>query len=149
MSKNDLWAQNHWTWNFIRKQGRYDQQGTNVAIGRAFPSVPWKVNNHINVIGDKSVFDGNLLYWAKRKNKNYLGIHASLLKQQDHKCEACGLSFFSDDKVELHHIDGNHDNWKRSNLEVLHRQCHQHKPIHGKARVARNIFPVSDSAARG
>lgn len=139
MNSNNLWTQNHWTWKFIRKQGRYDRQGTTEAIGRAFPSVPWSVNDHISVIGDKSVFDGDLLYWAKRNNKNYSGLRASTLKRQDHKCEACGLSFLSDDKVELHHIDGNHDNWKISNVEMLHRQCHQHKPIHGEARVARNL----------
>lgn len=103
------------------------------------PSKLEKVNDYINVIGDKSVFDGDLLYWAKRNNKNYSGIHVSLLKQQDYKCEACGLSFFSDDLVELHHIDGNHDNRKMSNVELLHRHCHQHKPIHGEARVARNL----------
>lgn len=138
MSNDDLWAQAYWTWKFIRKQGRYDRQETTEVMGIAFPSVPWKVNDHINVIGDKSVFDGDWLYWAKRNNKNYSGIHASLLKQQDHKCKACGLSFLSGDKVELHHIDGNHENWKKSNLEMLHRQCHQHKPIHREARVARN-----------
>jgi hypothetical protein len=42
------------------------------------------------------------------------------------------------DKVELHHADGNHGNWNKSNLQMLHRHCHQHQPIHGKARVARN-----------
>lgn len=139
MSGHSLWSIAHWTWKFIRKQGRYDRQGTNEAIKIAFPSVRRKVNDHINVKGDKSVFDGDLTYWAKRENKNYSGLSASILKQQDHKCSACGLYFSSGDKVELHHIDGNHDNWKRSNLEALHRHCHQHKPVHGLARVARNL----------
>lgn len=139
MSDNNLWAQNYWTWKFIRKQGRYDRQGTTGVMAQAFPTVAWKVNDHINVIGDKSVFDGDLPYWAKRGNRNYSGIHASLLKQQSFKCQACGLSFLSDDKVELHHKDGIHANWKMSNLEMLHRHSHQHKPIHGEARVARNL----------
>ncbi|HEY9741558.1 MAG TPA: group II intron reverse transcriptase/maturase [Coleofasciculaceae cyanobacterium] len=139
MSDDNLWAQALWTWKFIRKQGRYDRQGTTGVMDKAFPSVSWKVNDHISVIGDKSVFDGNLPYWAKRGNKNYSGIHASLLKNQNYKCQACGLTFLSDDKVELHHKDGNHANWKKTNLEMLHRHCHQHKPIHGEARVARNL----------
>jgi RNA-directed DNA polymerase len=139
MTSHNLWSAEHWTWKFIRKQGSYDRQRTNSALRRAFSSVSWKVNDHINVKGDKSPFDGDLTYWAKRENKNYSGIHASLLKQQDHKCNACGLSFLSEDKVELHHIDGCHDNWKKSNLELLHRYCHQHKPIHSEARVARNL----------
>ena len=139
MTGHDLWAQALWTWKFIRKQGRYDRQGTTSVMDKAFPSIPWKVNDHINVKGDKSVFDGDLPYWASRGNKNYSGIHASLLKSQNHKCQACGLSFLSGDKVELHHTDGNHANWKKSNLEMLHRHGHQHKPIHGEARVARNL----------
>jgi group II intron reverse transcriptase/maturase len=138
MSSHDLWAQAYWTWKFIRKQGRFDRQGTNGVIHKAFPAVPWKACSHNNVTGDKSPFDGDLTYWAKRENKKYSGIHASLLKQQNHQCQACGLSFLSGDKVELHHIDGNHENRKKSNLEMLHRQCHQHKPIHREARAARN-----------
>jgi 5-methylcytosine-specific restriction endonuclease McrA len=86
------------------------------------------------------VFDGDLTYWAKRENKNYSGLSASILKQQDHKCNACGLYFSSGDKVELHHIDGNHDNWKRSNLEALHRHCHQHKPVHGLGACSSKSF---------
>src|SRR5919199_1563081 len=39
--------------------------------------------------------------------------------QQNYKCKACELSFLSGDKVELHHKDGNHANWKKSNLEAL------------------------------
>ena len=145
MTGYNLWATKHWTWKLIRKQGSYDRQWANEALRKAFPSVSWQVNAHINVIGDKSVFDGDLTYWTRRENKNYSGTHASLLKQQNHKCNACGLLFLSGDKVELHHIDGNHDNWKKSNLEMLHRHCHQHKPIHGEARVARNLFRKSPS----
>jgi group II intron reverse transcriptase/maturase len=139
MTGHDLWSIAHWTWKFIRQQGSYDRQRTNEALKKAFPSVSWRACSHNNVTGDKSVFDGDLTYWAKRENKNYSGIHASLLTQQNHKCKACGLSFLSGDKVELHHIDGNPDNWKKSNLEMLHRHCHQHKPIHGLVRVARNL----------
>jgi RNA-directed DNA polymerase len=139
MSGHSLWSAQLWTWRFIRKQGRYDRHGTTEAKKIAFPSVPWKVNDHINVKGDKSVFDGDLTYWAKRENKNYSGLSASTLKQQNHKCNACGLYFSSGDKVELHHIDGNHDNWARSNLEALHQPCHQHKPVHELARKARNL----------
>ncbi|NEQ84556.1 MAG: HNH endonuclease [Moorea sp. SIO2I5] len=27
--------------------------------------------------------------------------------------------------VQLHHIDGNHDNWKPTNLMAVHQSCHQ------------------------
>lgn len=138
MNSHDLWAQAYWTWKYIRKQGRHERQDTTGIMDKAFPAVAWKVNAHTNVSGDKSPFDGDLTYWARRENKNYSGTHASLLKQQKHQCKACGLTFLSGDKVELHHTHGNHENWRKSNLQMLHRHCHQHQPIHGKARVARN-----------
>ncbi len=89
----------------------------------------------VNIKGDKSPYDGDFVYWAKRENANYDGITARLLKKQNHKCTACNLSFISGDIAELHHIDGNHSNWRSNNLEVLHRECHQHQTIHGWVRV--------------
>jgi D-lactate dehydrogenase len=32
--------------------------------------------------------------------------------QQNHKCGHCGLKMLNDEKVHLHHIDGNHKNGK-------------------------------------
>jgi RNA-directed DNA polymerase len=135
MSQHSLWATAYWTWKFIRQQGRYDRKQTNKVIHRAFPPVKWAVCGFNNVIGDKSPYDGDLTYWSKRENVNYDGITAKLLKKQNHKCTHCHLSFISGDIAELHHIDGNHLNWKPTNLEVLHRECHQHQTVHGLARV--------------
>jgi 5-methylcytosine-specific restriction endonuclease McrA len=135
LSKHNLWAIAFWTWKFIRKQGRYDRNQTNKVINRAFPAVKWAACRFNNVTGDKSPYDGDFLYWSNRENANYDGITARLLKKQNHKCAECNLSFFSGDIAELHHIDGNHDNWKPVNLEVLHRECHQHQTIHGQVRV--------------
>ncbi len=45
----------------------------------------------------------------------------------------CNRKFMEmDGAVELHHIDGNHNNWKRKNLVALHRECHQAQAIHRK-----------------
>ena len=135
MSQHDLWATAYWTWKFIRKQGRFDRNQTNKVIHRAFPSVKWSACRFVNVRGDKSPYDGDFAYWAKRENANYDGITARLLKKQNYQCTHCNLSFISGDIAELHHIDGNHENWKSSNLEVLHRECHQHQTSHGRVRV--------------
>jgi RNA-directed DNA polymerase len=135
MSNHDLWATAHWTWQFIRKQGRYDRSQTNKVIHRAFPSVKWSVCRFVNVPGEKSPYDGDITYWSKRENANYDGKTAQLLRKQNHKCKHCNLAFVPGDTVELHHIDGNHANWKALNLEVLHRECHQHQSIHGLMRV--------------
>lgn len=130
MSKHDLWNLNHWTWKFIRKQGRYNRYQTNVVNKKAFPKVSWEVNRFVKVKGDKSPFNGDVVYWSKRENANYNGLTAKHLKKQNHKCTSCGLLFLSGDRAELHHIDGNHQNWKSINLEILHRECHQNLHIH-------------------
>jgi RNA-directed DNA polymerase len=135
MSQHDLWATAYWTWKFIRKQGRFDRYQTNKVIHRAFPSVKWSSCRFVSVKGDKSPYDGDFVYWAHRENANYDGITARFLKKQNYQCTHCNLSFISGDIAELHHIDGNHDNWKSSNLEVLHRECHQHQASHGRVRV--------------
>ncbi|OZH54716.1 HNH endonuclease, partial [Hydrocoleum sp. CS-953] len=38
----------------------------------------------------------------------------------------CGHYLDNKEKVELHHIDGNHDNWKPNNLLAVHESCHDY-----------------------
>ncbi len=92
----------------------------------AFPRVKYSENKFVNVKGDKSPFDGDLIYWSKRNSALYDGATARTLKRQNHSCARCGLKFIDEEKVELHHIDGNHHNWNYDNLEALHRSCHQY-----------------------
>lgn len=135
MTNHNLWSLNHWTWKFTRKQGRYDRYQTNAVIKKAFPTVSWSANRFVKVKGDKSPFDGDIVYWSKRENANYDGLVAKHLKKQNHKCPKCGLPFIPGDKAELHHIDENHNNWKTENMEVLHRECHQN--LHSDVQVER------------
>jgi 5-methylcytosine-specific restriction endonuclease McrA len=135
MSQHELWSLCHWLWKFIRKQGRYNRNQTNKVIKRAIPSVSWSAYKFVSVKGNKSPYDGDFVYWSKRENANYDGITVRLIKKQNHKCTDCKLSFISGDIAELHHIDGNHEDWKPQNLEVLHRECHQHQTIHSQMRV--------------
>jgi 5-methylcytosine-specific restriction endonuclease McrA len=137
MSKHRLWHLAYWTWKFINKHDSYDRYKTNKAIEIAFPKVGYKINNHIKVTGDYSPFNNDLPYWSERENSNYGGLTSKTLKKQKFKCNACNLKFLPGDTVELHHIDGNHSNWKPKNLEALHRECHQQKAIHGLMRVER------------
>ena len=87
--------------------------------------------DYVKVKGDKSPFDGNLVYWSSR-----LGAHpelpsrkAKLLKQQKGKCSWCGLHFQEWDVMEVDHkiprALGGKDEWK--NLQLLHRHCHDEK----------------------
>jgi RNA-directed DNA polymerase len=137
MDKYDLWSLNQWTFKFINKHDSYNRYTAEAAVKRAFPKVGYKVNDFVKVKGYSSPFNGDLIYWAKRENNNYDNDTAKALKRQEFKCNACNLLFLSGDKVELHHIDGNHNNWRTNNVEALHRECHQHKAIHSQVRVER------------
>ena len=87
--------------------------------------------SYVKVKGDKSPYDGDLVYWSTR-----MGHHpempnreALLLKQQRGRCTHCGLNFREDDLLEVDHKIptslGGKDEWK--NLQLLHRHCHDVK----------------------
>ncbi len=109
--------------NKEKKQNRYTSKQL---LNKAFPSVPYSENKFVNVKGDKSPFDGNLTYWSKRNSKLYDGITSKVLQKQNHSCAACELKLTSEERVHLHHIDGNHDNWKWQNLVAIHESCHDY-----------------------
>ena len=92
----------------------------------AFPKVSFSENKHIKVKGDKSPFDGDTIYWSKRNSKLYGGATSQALDRQDHTCGYCGLKLLSDEKVHLHHVDGNHNNWDKNNLLAIHESCHDY-----------------------
>ncbi|MBE9015281.1 reverse transcriptase N-terminal domain-containing protein [Chroococcidiopsidales cyanobacterium LEGE 13417] len=103
------------------KQNRYTSKKL---LDIAFPKVPYSENKHINVKEDKSPFDGDIAYWSERNSKLYEGETFIALKRQNHTCGCCGLKMLSDEKVHLHHVDGNHNNWKKNNLLAIHESCH-------------------------
>ncbi len=81
---------------------------------------------HIKVKGNRSPYDGDWIYWGT-KLRHYPGIsplNSYLLHRQDGKCNYCGLNFLPNDRIEAHHLDGNHDNNRRDNLALLHGHCH-------------------------
>lgn len=95
-------------------------------LDKAFPTVPYSENKHINVKGNKSPYDGDLIYWSERNSKLYYDTTSKVLKRQNHSCARCGLKTTSEERVHLHHKDGNHYNWKNNNLEALHESCHDY-----------------------
>jgi 5-methylcytosine-specific restriction endonuclease McrA len=105
------------------KQTRYTSKSL---LDKAFPSVPYSENKHINVKGEKSPYDGDIIYWSQRNSKLYDGETSKALKKQNHSCGYCGLKMLSDEKVHLHHVDGNHNNWKKNNLLAIHESCHDY-----------------------
>jgi len=86
---------------------------------------------HIKVKGESSPFDGNWIYWSKRRGESpdTPSRVASLIKKQKGICTHCGLYFTNTDIVEVDHIKptslGGKDTY--NNLQLLHRHCHDTK----------------------
>jgi RNA-directed DNA polymerase len=94
---------------------------------------------YTKVVGTKSPYDGDWVYWATR-----LGRHpelpkrvALLLRRQKGKCAWCGLYFKNEDLPELDHIlpeaQGGRDCY--DNWQLLHRHCHDQKTAKDKLAV--------------
>jgi RNA-directed DNA polymerase len=110
----------------FNKEAKQNRYSTNKLIDKAFPAVFYSENKHIKVKGEKSPFDGDIIYWSQRNSKLYDGATSQALKKQDHACGYCGLKLLSDERVHLHHVDGNHNNWKKTNLLAIHESCHDY-----------------------
>jgi len=125
-SRFSLWHMNNRAFKVFNKETKQNRYTSGSLIDKAFPKVPYSENKHINVKGNKSPFDGDLTYWSERNSKLYEGVTSKVLKRQNHSCAKCGLKTTSDERVHLHHKDGNHHNWKQNNLEALHESCHDY-----------------------
>ncbi|AOW98043.1 group II intron reverse transcriptase/maturase [Moorena producens PAL-8-15-08-1] len=110
-------------WVFMTKEDNYLPKHAKTPIVR-----------HIKVKDIRSPFDGDLIYWSTRMQKHpeMTSSLGRLLKRQKGKCAHCGLTFRTEDLLEIHHIKprslggSNLD----KNLELLHLHCHDEK--HGK-----------------
>ena len=110
----------------FNKETKQDRYSCKKLLDKAFPAVPYSENKHINVKGNKSPYDGDIVYWSNRNRNLYDGITSKALKKQNYSCKICGLKFVDDEKVHLHHIDGNHNNHKANNLVAIHESCHDY-----------------------
>jgi len=86
-----------------------------------------RIVRHVKVRGEKSPYDGDWMYWASRWGY-YPEVNpaiARMLKAQRGRCAHCKRLFLpGEDLIERHHKDGERTNNQRSNLELLHRHCH-------------------------
>nr|YP_009370261.1 putative reverse transcriptase/maturase [Bulboplastis apyrenoidosa]YP_009370300.1 putative reverse transcriptase/maturase [Bulboplastis apyrenoidosa]ARO90750.1 putative reverse transcriptase/maturase [Bulboplastis apyrenoidosa]ARO90789.1 putative reverse transcriptase/maturase [Bulboplastis apyrenoidosa] len=142
LSTVNLWSINEWVYKFVKKANNKlkRKKRTEAKVVRIekiqdiFNNHKFALFKHVAVKSDKSPFDNDWIYWSNRKNKQYDRLKAKMLKRQKFRCGECNLKFASDDQIDLHHIDGSHENNSYRNLIVLHRSCHQHQPIHGLKR---------------
>ncbi|MGL5059303.1 MAG: group II intron reverse transcriptase [Microcoleus sp.] len=134
-SRFSLWHINHRAFKVFNKEAKQTRHSAEKLIKEAFPAIPYSENKYINVKGEKSPFDGDVTYWSERNSKLYDGETSFALKRQNHKCGKCGLKMFSDEKVHLHHVDGNHENWKKNNLLAVHESCHDYLHMSKSAKL--------------
>ncbi|NES21181.1 MAG: RNA-dependent DNA polymerase [Symploca sp. SIO3E6] len=125
-SRLSLWHTVNRAWKVFNKEAKQNRFTVTQLVKKAFPSVSYSENKHVNVKGEKSPFDGDITYWSQRNSKLYDGATAKTLKKQKHTCGHCGLPFLGGERVHLHHVDGNHSNWKPKNLLAVHESCHDY-----------------------
>jgi len=98
---------------------------------RLFDHVNTPIVRHVKIKGESSPYDGNLVYWSKRKGDNpeMPTRVATLIKKQKGKCAQCNLHFREEDVMEIDHVipksrggKDKYDNW-----QLLHRHCHDIK----------------------
>ncbi|HAA27035.1 MAG TPA: group II intron reverse transcriptase/maturase [Cyanobacteria bacterium UBA8553] len=134
-------------WRRIRN-GDYDantfatsQEGKNACWLTSHARTP--IVRHVKVQGDRSPFDGDLIYWSTR-----LGEHpemdatvAKLLKRQSGRCAYCRLNFMDGDLMEKDHIVPKISGGKNSsdNYQLLHRHCHDTKTAHDGSLTRSNV----------
>ena len=126
-SRNSLYHIETRAYTVFNKETKQNRYSSKKLLDKAFPKVPHSENKHTSVKGTKSPYDGDTAYWSKRNSKLYDGETSIALKKQNHRCASCGLKFIDEERVHLHHIDGNHANWKKNNLEAIHESCHDYK----------------------
>ncbi|CCQ51313.1 reverse transcriptase domain-containing protein [Crocosphaera watsonii WH 8501] len=125
-SRFSLWRTAYRAFKKFNKEKKLDRYKTRELLLKAFPSVPYAENRFVSVKGNKSPYDGDTVYWSKRNSKLYTDFTSRCLRRQNQSCGHCGLKFISDEKVQFHHIDGNHDNWRTQNLLAVHQSCHDY-----------------------
>jgi 5-methylcytosine-specific restriction endonuclease McrA len=122
-----LWHISRRAFKVFSKESKQNRYSVKKLIDKGFPAISFSENKHIMVKGEKSPFDGDIVYWSERNSGLYKnGATSQALKKQDHTCGYCGLKMLSDEKVHLHHVDGNHANWNKNDLLAMHESCHDY-----------------------
>jgi len=104
------------------------QKGGNI-VRNFLPHLNWvESTKHVKILGNKSPFDGDYIYWAKRLAK-YSNLPLSvvkLMKRQNFRCEYCKESFYLGERLEIDHIIPKSKGGTNyyDNLQLLHRICH-------------------------
>lgn len=113
-----------------------------------------KTNDHIyseekwKIIKEKrNITNNNKILNADFSSLQYKRLKKRIILEQNEKCNKCGLNEWLGEKLifELEHIDGNHHNNERNNLEALCPNCHSLTPTwRGRNKKKNNKNKVTD-----
>jgi RNA-directed DNA polymerase len=83
------------------------------------------IRRHVGLRVNKSPYDGDWVYWSQRLGQypDMPKSKAIRLRLQDGMCSSCGLHFCPDDEMVILHLDGNHRDFRRDNMTLVHRRC--------------------------
>lgn len=112
---------NRWSLGYVSKT-----DGLNILLKRHDQT---KTRNHIKIRHGASIYDGHLIYFAKRLSLGNSRIKRlnRLLKSQDHRCKICGQVFLPTDVLELHHVVPKRlcqGGETKQQLQWVHGHCH-------------------------
>jgi RNA-directed DNA polymerase len=116
--------------NWILMGQLVGRQGQAKIVNLVYPS--WiRSSSFAKIKGTKSPFDGDHIYWSTRTQKygSFNKTERKLLKTQDGRCTICNEFFKTGNTIEVDHIQRLEDGGKdvSSNLQMLHRHCHEIK----------------------
>jgi group II intron reverse transcriptase/maturase len=130
MGQINLWSIQTWVYKHIRKTTTMRSMEIIKHLDSIFNGHSYRVNRQPAIRGNRSIYDGDLVFWSKKNSTRYTGPLSTALKNQGHRCNSCNLRFSGNDWIELHHKNGIKNDNRRSNVEALHRTCHQYQEIH-------------------
>jgi RNA-directed DNA polymerase len=125
-ARNSLYHMESRAYKVFNKEKKQNRHTSKKLLDKAFPATPYAENRFNMVKGEKSPYDGDITYWSERNSRLYDGATLKVLKRQNHECASCRLKLTGEERVHLHHVDGNHGNWKWQNLAAMHESCHDH-----------------------
>lgn len=135
-TRSKLWCRNRYLHRDTKNDKSrlrfgYIAKGQEIIGIKYFAETP--IVRHTKITGNKSIYDNDIIYWAKRGrplgNRSKSESVIQLLQKQKNRCNMCGLMFLPGDIIEIDHIKpkklGGSNSYE--NLQVLHGHCHDKK----------------------
>jgi RNA-directed DNA polymerase len=126
--KTGRWITNRYCPHQAGESWRFTEPTSGKQIIRVQEAV--KPQRHIKIKGDANPFDPQWEAYFQHRDRQLVlrtssVFRAKVLNQQKEGCPICRQVIQSEENLELHHQDGNHQNNRRANLVLLHPNGHR------------------------